>query len=386
MDALTIRSTIILPILLIIALIAAFLAGKPFDYLTKEVPPAEAVAVESVRLDGSGIHVTVRGSSAKPTVIAQVQVDGAYRSFSITPGHSVGYLKSATIHIPYHWITGETHHLAFVTATGVTIKHTIDVAVATPRLTFGSFAGFALIGLFVGIVPVIIGYTFYPALLSFGERGRDFALALTVGLLSFLLVDTLGEGLEVAGKAAKGLHADLIIWLSALLSCLVLLGIGRRGGKPPVGAALALFIAIGIGVHNFGEGLAIGASFAVGEIALASFLVLGFALHNVTEGIAIAAPIRKDALSIVNLAFLALVAGGPAIPGTMLGALSISPFWTALAFGIGAGAILQVIIEVGNLLLRRQGDGVLSWQSVASLSGFACGIAIMYLTAFLTHG
>ena len=380
------RSTIILPTLLIIALVAAFLTVQPFDYLTRGVPPDESITVESVRLDDEGIHVTIRGSSAEPTVIAQVQVDGAYRFFSMSPNQSVGYLQTANINIPYPWVRGEAHHLAFVTATGQTFEHTINVAVTTPRLTARSLLGFALIGLFVGIVPIIIGYSFYPALLSFGESGRAFAMVLTVGLLAFLFVDTLGEGLEVAEKAAKALHANLAVWMSALVSCLVLLSLGRRSGRPPEGAALALFIAIGIGVHNFGEGLVIGASFAVGEIALASFLVLGFALHNVSEGVAISAPIRKDAISFVTLAKLAIIAGGPAIPGTMMGAVSVSPFWTALAFGIGAGAILQVIIEVGSNVLKRRSDGTASWQSAASLWGFISGIAIMYVTAFLVSG
>jgi len=179
-----------------------------------------------------------------------------------------------------------------------------------------------------------------------------------------------------------GLKADLAVWLSALLTTLTLLAVGRRGGRPPEGVALAYFIAIGIGVHNLGEGLAIGASFAAGEIALASFLVLGFALHNVTEGVAISAPIRREAMSPVTLAWLAVIAGGPAIPGAMTGGLSISPFWTALAFGVGAGAILQVIIEVGGMFLRRKRDLSVPWYSAASLVGFSSGIVVMYATAF----
>jgi zinc transporter ZupT len=268
---------------------------------------------------------------------------------------------------------------------GAAFEHAIDVAVATPGTSLSDLTGLALVGLFVGVVPVLIGFAFYPALMSFGEPGRQFALALTVGLLAFLLVDTVGEGLEVAEKAADGLKADLVVWLSALLTSLALLAIGRRGGRPPEGVALAYFIAIGIGVHNLGEGLAIGASFAVGEIALASFLVLGFALHNVTEGIAISAPIRREAMSPGTLVWLAVIAGGPAIPGAMTGGFSISPFWTALAFGVGAGAILQVIIEVGGVFLRRKRDMSVPWYSAASLFGFTAGIVVMYATAFVVR-
>ncbi len=376
------RASFLLPAALIAGLVAVFLTAQPFDYLSKGAPPGESLTVEHVRLDDAGIHATVRAAGSEPMIIAQVQVDGAYRSFSQDPPGPIGYLQTARLDIPYPWITGEAHHLVLLTSTGTGFEHTIEVAVATPGTTFSDLAGLALVGLFVGIVPVLIGFAFYPALMSFGESGRQFALALTIGLLAFLLIDTMGEGLEAAEKVVGGLKADLAVWLSALLTTLTLLAVGRRGGRPPEGVALAYFIAIGIGVHNLGEGLAIGASFAAGEIALASFLVLGFALHNVTEGVAISAPIRREAMSPVTLAWLAVIAGGPAIPGAMTGGLSISPFWTALAFGVGAGAILQVIIEVGGMFLRRKRDLSVPWYSAASLVGFSSGIVVMYATAF----
>ena len=379
------RASILLPVALIAGLVAVFLTAQPFDYLSKGAPPGESLTIEHVRLDDTGIHATIRAAGSEPMIVAQVQVDGAYRAFTQEPAGPIAYLKTTRLDIPYPWITGEAHHLVFLTSTGTAFKHSIDVAVATPGTTIGDLFGLALVGLFVGVVPVLIGFAFYPALMSFGDSGRQFALALTIGLLAFLLVDTVGEGLEVAEKAADGLKADLVVWLSALLTSLALLAIGRRSGKPPEGVSLALFIAIGIGVHNLGEGLAIGASFAVGEIALASFLVLGFALHNVTEGIAISAPIRREAMSPVTLIWLAVIAGGPAIPGAMTGGFSISPFWTALAFGVGAGAILQVIIEVGGVFLRRKRDMSVQWYSAASLFGFTSGIVVMYATAFVVR-
>jgi len=380
------RVSLLLPLVLIAGLVAVFLTVQPFDYLSKGAPPGEILTVEHVRLDNGGIHATLRAAGSEPMVIAQVQVDGAYRRFTQDPAGPIGYLQTARLDIPYPWIAGEAHHLVFLTSTGAGFEHSIEVAVATPGTSLGDLFGLALVGLFVGIVPVLIGFAFYPALMSFGDGGRQFALALTVGLLMFLLVDTVGEGLEAAEKAADGLKADLVVWLSALLTALALLAVGRRGGRPPEGVALAYFIAIGIGVHNLGEGLAIGASFAVGEIALASFLVLGFALHNVTEGVAISAPIRREAMSPATLFWLAVIAGGPAIPGTMTGGFSISPFWTALAFGIGAGAILQVIIEIGGVFLRRERDMAAPWYSAAGLFGFTSGIAIMYATAFVVRG
>lgn len=380
------RASLLIPLALIAALVTIFLTTRPFDYLNKGAPPAEEVTIENTTLDASGIHAVVRAAGSEPVNIAQVQVDGAYRAFAITPAGPVGYLRTARIDIPYPWIAGESHHLLFITASGATFEHTIDVAVATPQTILGDLAGLALVGLFVGIVPVLIGYAFYPALQSFGENGRQFAMALTIGLLVFLFIDTLGEGLEAAEMAAPGLKADIVVWISAFVSFLVLLAVGRRDGRPPEGVALALFIAIGIGVHNLGEGLAIGASFGIGEVALASFLVLGFSLHNVTEGIAISAPIGKERISLPLLAGLAAIAGGPAILGTMSGAFAVSPVWTALAFGVGAGAILQVIVEVGASLMRKKGADAPAWFSPASICGFVGGILIMYATAFFIHG
>ena len=379
-----IRATLFIPVILIAALVAVFLIARPFDYLSKGAPPGELLMVERVRLDDNGIHATIRASSAQAIVIAQVQVDGAYRSFSMAPDRPIGFLGIATIDIPYPWLPGETHHLSLITSTGATFEHNIEIAVSTLSKGFGDFMGLALIGLFVGIVPIVIGYAFYPALVSFGETGREFAISLTIGLLAFLLLDTISEGLEFAEQSAEGLRADLIVWLSALLSALVLLAVGRRDGRPPEGTALALFISIGIGVHNLGEGLAIGASFSTGEVALASFLILGFALHNVTEGIAISAPIRKEDISLIALFWFAVIAGGPAIAGTMIGTYSFSPFLTALAFGVGAGAIIQVIIEIGGIIVRRS-NASSPWHSTASILGFITGVSIMYATAFIIH-
>ncbi len=380
------RASFIIPTILIAVLVGAFLMFRPFDGLTTGTPPAEALTVESVQLDTDGIHITVRAAGAEAMTIAQVQIDGAYWQFTKTPTTPIPYLGTADIDIPYTWVAGDTHELAFVTSSGTTFSHTIDVARATPGKSPGDVLKLALIGLFVGFVPILIGYAFYPALMSFGAPGRQFAMALTVGLLGFLLVDTLSEGLEVAAKASDGFKANIAVWVVAAATCLLLLAVGRRDGKVPEGASLAMFIAIGIGMHNLGEGLAIGASLAIGEVALASFLVLGFFLHNVTEGIAISAPLRKESFSPKRLVMLALIAGAPAVPGTILGAWAVAPIWTAMAFAIGAGAILQVIIEVGGLMLRSGQESQFDWLSTPAISGFAGGIAIMYVTALMVHG
>lgn len=373
------------PFALLGLLAAAFLVLRPLDWLTSDVPPIETLTVERVALGPEGISAWVRAGGSAPLTIAQVQVDGAYWQFEQSPPGPLGRLEAARIDIPYPWVEGETHHLLFLTASGISFEHTIEVALPTPALQASDLAAYGVVGLFVGVVPVSLGLMFFPALRNIGRSGLEFVLALTVGLLVFLLIDTLEEGLEIAAKAASSLQANALVWLGALMTLLGLFVVGRRGGRAPEGAALAGFIALGIGLHNFGEGLAIGASFAVGEAALASFLVLGFALHNVTEGVGIASPLTRERPGILTFAALAALAGLPAVFGTWGGAFAFSPHWAALCFGIAAGAILQVVIEVGAYLRRTAREAGGDWLSGATLLGFASGLLIMYATAMLVR-
>ena len=373
----------LVPLALLALLAAAFLVLRPLDYLTSNVPPIETLVVERTALGPDGIRVWVRAGGSALLSVAQVQVDGAYWQFGQTPSGSLSRLESARIDIPYPWVEGETHHLVFVTSSGVSFEHTIDVALPTPALSPADFLAYGVVGLFVGVVPVALGLMFYPVLRGAGRRALEFVLALTVGLLVFLLIDTLEEGLEVAAGAASSLQATGVVWLAALLTFVALMVIGRRGGRAPAGTALAAFIALGIGMHNLGEGLVIGAAFATGEAALASFLVVGFALHNVTEGVGIAAPLVESRPGFGTFAALAALAGLPAVLGTWTGAFAFSPHWAALCFGIGAGAILQVVVEVAASLHRlaaRAGDSALSGTTLA---GFAGGLLVMYATAVL---
>jgi zinc transporter, ZIP family len=373
----------LLPLALLALLIGGFLGLRPLDRLTEGTPPLESLVVERVALGPQGIAVWVRAGGSAPLTIAQVQVDGAYWEFAQTPSGPLARLESARIDLPYPWVQGETHHLRFVTSSGISFDHTIEVALPTPAFAATDLLTYGVIGLFVGVVPVALGMMFYPVIRAAARRGLEFVLALTVGLLAFLLVDTLQEGLEVAADAASSLQASVLVWLGALVTFLALMAVGRRGGRTPEGTALATFIALGIGLHNLGEGLAIGASFATGAAALASFLVVGFTLHNLTEGVGIVAPMVEARPRLGVFAGLAALAGLPAVAGTWIGAYAFAPHWAALCFGIGAGAILQVIVEVGAYLSRLAGRAGGSALSGTALGGFAAGLVVMYATALL---
>lgn len=359
----------------------------------REVPPIETLSVQRVRLPAPGmIEIDIVNDGPDPITIAQVQVDDAYWLFTMEPARALGRLDSATVSIPYPWVQDEAHAIAFVTATGVVFEAEIPVAIESPGRDAGGILRFGLVGLYVGIVPVGLGLLWLPFMRQLGTRDLNFVLALTIGLLAFLVIDMFEEAREVALQAPASLDMTVAVPILALLTVGLLALVGHSLRKRRVraetaggasGLALAYQIAIGIGLHNLGEGLAIGSAFALGEVALGVFLIVGFTLHNVTEGIGIAAPIAKERPGLWPLVALVVIAGGPAILGTWIGAYTYSPVWTTVFLAIGVGAILQVIIEVGRLIQRGQeriAQPALTWTT---FGGFAAGIAVMYATALL---
>jgi zinc transporter, ZIP family len=325
------------PLLTILAAISWLVAADPLQSFRNGAPPVEKLTFERVVLDGRGIHVTVRAGGSEPMRIAQVQVDDAYWSFVQVPPGPLNRGAAARLDIPYPWVLGEAHAVNVVTSTGTTFSH----------------------------------------------DGVRFLLALTVGLLAFLFVDSFEEALELAGQAAPLYQGVTLVVLTAVAAFILLLAVSHRS-EDRTGAALAWSIALGIGLHNLGEGLAIGGSFAAGAAGLGTFLVLGFTLHNVTEGIGIAAPLlRGKPPPLALFAGLALLAGGPAIIGMWLGSLAIAPQWLAIALAIGAGAIAQVIVELIAYLNRSShGErGPLLGGSI--VSGIMLGFAVMFTTAML---
>jgi zinc transporter ZupT len=373
---------ILAPLVLLLAALWWLLAGNLLSHFSNGAPPVETLTVERTILDETGLRLLVRGGGSQPMKIAQVQVDAAYWRFTQTPPGALERGSTAWIAIPFPWVLAEAHKVTFVTNTGATFEHEIPVAVETPKPTSLNFAAQAMLGAFVGIVPVVIGLLFYPALRGAGPSVMSFLLAMTIGLLVFLLIDTMEDALEFAGRSAAIFQGPMMVILAAAASFVLLLAISRRHGSPS-GLELATYIAIGIGLHNLGEGLAIGAAFAAGAAGLGAFLVMGFTLHNITEGVGIAAPLLKIRPSLAQFAILALIAGGPAVIGMWVGSLAYAPHWSALALAIGAGAILQVVVEVGAFLARSSADPMHRLMTPPVLAGVTAGLVIMYGTAML---
>jgi len=383
-----------IPLALIAAAIAVFaLLGAP-GLGERNGPPVEEVSVERTVLRPGEIELTLRNDGADPVEVAQVAVNDAYAPFVTTDGRKIDRLGSTAVRVSYPWVEGDAYEVSVLTSSGGTIAAEIPVATETPEVDLGFFGLMALLGIYVGVIPISLGMLWLPFVQRIDPRWIRVLIAFTVGLLALLAIDAAVEGLEIAGEAPSVFGGAELVFAGALVAWLALAGIdahlaGRReraGGKATTGGAyLALLVAIGIGLHNLGEGLAIGSSYATGALALGAFLVIGFAIHNTTEGLAIVAPLRgtpgalgeKPRLS--RLVGLGLIAGAPAIVGAWIGAAAFNPSLAALLFGVGVGAIVAVI---GQLVpAMRDGSGRAIYP--ATVLGMLAGIAVLYVTGLL---
>ena len=379
------------PLVLLAGLLAVILWSRPADTVRGgAVPPVERLTFQRVTLEPGAIVATVLNDGPDDLTIAQIQVDDAFWTFTTDRGQELGHLGRTTIRIPYPWVEGDAHVVRVLTSTGTAFDHEIPVAVATPTASTRFLAVFTLIGLYVGVLPVAIGLLWFPFLSRLSARGMDFLLALTIGLLLFLLVDGAEEGLTVSEALPGSFQGVVLFVLAAGAAYLVLEWAGEVMKKRRPSTAhgkswvLAVLIAVGIGLHNFGEGLAIGSAFALGEATLGVLLIVGFALHNTTEGLAIVAPLarEKQKVSVADLMKLGLIGGAPTIAGAWLGGLVYSPVWSVLFLAIGVGAIAQVTKQIAGQVGRHQADQH-AFTTTPVLTGLLAGFAVMYVTGML---
>ena len=382
----------LLPLALLTALLALIVRTAPAERLRSPgAPPVERLAVERAVLSGAGIVLAVVNDGPDPVTIAQVSVDDAYWAFEARGATTLRHLERTSIAIPYPWVAGESHAIKLLTSSGATFEHVIPVAVATPGVQASALGLFALVGLYVGVLPVALGLLWYPVVARLGRTGIDALLALTIGLLGFLLVDAAREGLDAAG-ALPGSYQGVALFVACGAGAFLLLESGgawlrkrRTAGddaRRESNFVLALLIAVGIGLHNFGEGLAVGAAFALGEAALGTLLIVGFTLHNTTEGLAIVAPLAKERPSMGTLARLGLIGGAPTIAGAWAGGLVYSPLIAVACLGLGAGAIAQVIVQIAAQVQRTRTPSE-HLASAPVMLGLLAGFAVMYFTGML---
>ena len=376
----------LVPLLLIVAAVGAFSALGGPGLGERRGPPAEELAVERTVLEPGRIEVTVRNDGPDAVFVAQVAVNDAFVPFQ-GAGEPIRRLAARTLVIAQPWIEGEAYEISLLTSSGGTIAHEIPVAVATPSADAGFYGLMALLGVYVGVIPIALGMLWLPWIRRIPPAWLRTLMALTVGLLGSLAIDATLEGVELAGEGSQAFGGVALVFLGAAVAYLALTGVSswlsqRRAARAAAGAsgpALAMLIAVGIGLHNLGEGLALGTAYATGALALGAFLVVGFALHNTTEGLAIVAPIAASRPSPGRLAALGLIAGAPAVLGAWIGASAFNTSVAAFLFGAGAGAIAQVIVQLAPSL---RGDAERSMHPRV-VAGLLAGLALMFTTGLL---
>lgn len=372
------------PLVLLAALVAVFLQVGPLGVFRQSFPPVEELTIERIRLPQFGVmEVLVVNGGPEAVTVAQVMVDDANWMHSVNGSRTINRLESRIITIPYPWVEGEPHKIVLVTSTGLTFSGEVPVATQSPAVDARYLTTFALLGIYAGVIPVFIGLLWLPFVRGVQRRWIDFFLSLTIGLLIFLGVSSLVEAIDTAALVPAAFQGPALVLLGALGTLLVLTAVGRwraggRGERSPL--YVAGLIALGIGLHNLGEGLAIGTSYATGQIALGTFLVIGFLLHNTTEGLGIVTPLADERPSLRSLILLGALAGVPTVLGAWLGGFTYSPAWTTFFLAVGAGAIAQVVYELWRLFARRTRADL---GTPLNAAGLLAGMLIMYATGLL---
>jgi len=387
--------------LLLLAGLVVFIIVKGTGLREYAPAPLEELSFERIIFTDSGIDAEVFNSGPDQLTIAHVQIGWFNRTsfqFSVEPSPTIPRLGRATVHIPYPWVEGEPYEIVLITGTGMAFTKDVEIATLTPKVTWSLMRNFAMLGIYVGVIPVYLGLLWIYFLRRIDRKWYDFFMALTIGLLVFLGGDAVSEAIELSEEVADVLNGTGIIIIGISGTMLILTAIDRtvsmhrarknQGSTEDATSldtksllTLAYIIAFSIGIHNLGEGLAIGGAYAVGEVSLGAFLVLGFMIHNITEGVAIVAPLSRSKASLWHLVVLGLVAGAPTIIGTLIGGFTFSRVWSLLLISIGAGAIFQVVLLIYRQMrmssIRRNVQSIVTYRNVI---GFMSGLAVMYAT------
>jgi ZIP family zinc transporter len=375
----------LVPLLALIAGVSllASTGDSLFDLLGRNPPPPDAFDVRRVEFEPGEIRIRVTNPQREDLTIATVTVDDAIVRYTVDGDPTLERLRSATIVVDYDWVEDEPIAVGITSSTGIQTTEEIPAAVETPNPSGKRFLGYGLIGFLVGIFPVALGLAWLPSLRRASPEWLGAFMALTAGLLTFLAFEALSEALELQAAVPGALGGTGLVLIGVASTYLALTLLGRRfgGGTTVRGLGLAMLVAIGIGLHNLGEGLAIGTSFALGELALGTFFVVGFMVHNVTEGLGIATPIADQRrVGLGRLAALVLIAGAPTIAGAWIGGFVTSDVLGVLFFAGAAGAAFEVVVEVGRYVRERAPGGL---SSPYAIGGYLAGIAIMYATGLL---
>jgi zinc transporter ZupT len=385
-------------------------------------------------------------------VVSQADVNDRIQSAAIEPSSKIPRLGEAKVVIPFPWIPGTPYEIGITTSDGTRFSKSVEAAALAPSPDANQALLFTSLGVYVGVIPVMIGLMWYPYIRRISVGKYSFFLSLTAGLLVFLGIDALLEVNEIVNQNLAAVFNGQALSVLVTISSFVILlytserltqraierAVLNKNSHPLISSSakelvkkpeksftekqegeiysksakvsststqevqiqmqryqqllkpltISMMIAIGIGLHNFGEGLAIGAAMLLGEVALSTFLIVGFTLHNTTEGLAIVAPIakieRSRRMMIRRLVMMGLIAGVPTIAGTWIGGFLYSPIAAVIFLSVGAGAIFQVVYSLISWISHHQKSGPSSsFLSGHVIAGFIAGLLIMYFTGLL---
>ena len=373
------------PILLLMVVIALFVYTAGAGLNIEPVAPIESVTFDRTVLKPGLIELQMQNTSPQDIALAQINVNDAIVPYAVSPGATIPRLGRATVTIPYPWVEANPYSIKIFSTNAIPFETTIGAAAETQFVQTQSLWSFTLIGLYVGVIPVFLGIFWYPALRRLGPRAFAFLMAVTIGLLLYLGIDATNEALEAANGVGGPFQGVGLIGLGIVGTFLLLEAISMRQSalgrsESEQRLSVAFMIAVGIGLHNLGEGLAIGASYSIGAAALGAFLVIGFIIQNITEGLGIIAPIVKDKPQWLNLVILGLIGGAPAIVGAWIGGLFYSPVLAVLFLAIGAGAVFQVAYQISKLLMR---DNQKRPMPFTLFAGVLAGMVVLYFTGLI---
>lgn len=374
------------PLLLLAGVIALFWFTDGAGLQVDPAAPIETVEFQRTVLSSGQIELHLRNTSPEAITLSAVNINDAIWPFTVSPDRTIPRLGEATVTLNYPWVEAEAYAISLFSNNAVAFDTEVGVATATATASGRTLLSFTLVGIYVGIIPVILGMLWLPVVRTLSGRTMLFVMAATVGLLLYLGVDATSEAIEQAGDLAGPFQGIGIVAIGIVGTVLLLDAIGRRQqgvGRTESGQrmSLAAVIAVGIGLHNLGEGLAIGAAYAVGEAALGAFLVIGFIIQNITEGLGIVVPIAKDKPSLRALALLGLVGGAPAIAGAWIGGLVVSQPLSVLFLAIGAGAVFQVAYQIGRELVWRK--DAKRPMPLTAFAGVTAGMLVLYVTGVI---
>ena len=372
----------IAPIVLL-AILIAFLLGPASTFLQFGIVLPD-ISIEKVEFTENEIRATVRNTGPIDVNVVVADVNDRIQPAAIEPDSHLKRFETGLVRIPYDWNEGQPYAIGITIDDGTRFEKQIDAASASLEPNAELFGFLGIIGLLIGVVPIMIGLLWYPFIKKLGKNAFNFFLSFTIGLLLFLGLDAIEEAFEISNDhLAPIFNGELLIATVVILSFLGLYGIGNllikrtEFSKLSKGLAISLMVAIGIGLHNLGEGLAVGAAIALGQVALSTFLIIGFAIHNTTEGLAIAAPLARTKSFVGKMIGFGMIAGVPAIFGTWIGGFSFSPFFTIIFLSIGAGAIFQVVLSIFQFI-KDESD---SFSNISIISVIGAGLTLMYLTS-----